>query len=928
MTATSLKTRMPPKRAESDPDRQSSAAPAIALPLTDEQVAALFEQFRVPPAGRLRIQNNRKKLPFRATKSSKFAGKLRYPSRKMGFVLEAEAFSTEYVALVEWEHDHDVLEIFPQPAERLLIEYKAPSGRPVKTYITPDAFRVTNSGFRYTECKTEDELEKLTLAMPERYVKQPDGSWCSPPAQVAAAAIGCTFEVRSTGSNNYVLVENLELLRDFYCAAPEVSPESRALLAQRFEGHAFVSAFDLIHVAPAIDADDLYALLFHGEVYFPIHALRLAQQERALFFRSEADWKAHELFMQNDRPDRRRPILRNELRPGDAFTWDGVLHSIVNVGDEAISAQADSGNSHLARLTYEQLDALEKSKKLQFHRTAEQRDRSEADERFARASVDDRREAVWRHEILFGVPSPDNELVDRKERVVFYWKSEYRHAQERWGNGFLGLLSKRHGNRQPKVDPATKELALTVIKEDWETIRCKGRRTSHGEYKNRAESSGLDAISYDWFCKLIKSREGHAQAVSRVGEKAAYNLEPHYLELSQTTPSHGTHSWHIGHIDHTPLPLKLLLADYTGFADTLWLTVLIGAHDRKIRAYYLSFDEPSSRSCMMVIRDCVRRHGRFFQIVVSDGGSDFISTHYETLLALLEATKRERPRGKPRFGSVCERVFGVHQDQFIKRLMGSTDIVEKHFRSVSPEVMPERHAVWLLNTFEVELERYLEEVHHTNYHTGLDMSPNQAEALSLKSHGVRKFRRIDYDDNFIAESCPAPSKGDVLVRPEGVKMNYRWFNGPALRQPGVLGTRIEARYDPWNTGLGKVYVGKKWHTVYSEHYAVFSELSERAIRFATESMRFTARKRGEKEVINAQNLARFLMSTEGREVTARQMRNDAEAEVHRAKNKSAAPKPAAQTDQGGTATNVIPLPTRSKASTKARSTQLLPMEDL
>ena len=467
-----------------------------------------------------------------------------------------------------------------------------------------------------------------------------------------------------------------------------------------------------------------------------------------------------------------------------------------------------------------------------------------------------------------------------------------------------------------------------MIKEDWETIRCKGRRTSHGEYKNRAEASGLDAISYDWFCKLVASRGGHAQAVTRVGEKAAYNLEPHFLELSQTTARHGTHSWDIGHIDHTPLPLKLLLSDYTGFADTLWLTVLIGAHDRKIRAYYLSFDEPSSRSCMMVIRDCVRRHRRFFQLVVSDGGSDFNSTHYETLLALLEVTKRERPRGKPRFGSVCERVFGAHQDQFIKRLMGSTDIVEKHFRSLSPEVRPERHAVWLLNTLEAEFEGYLDEVYHANYHTGLDMSPNEAEALSLRSHGVRSFRRIDYDDKFIAESCPATLKGDVLVRPEGVKINYRWFNGPALRQPGVLGTRIPARYDPWDSGVGKVFVGKNWHTVHSEHYAFFSGLTERAIRFATESMRVTARKRGEKESINAQRLAKFLMSTEGREVIARQQRNDAEAESHRAKNRSAAPKPMASPDEGRAATNVIPLPTRPRASTKARVPPPLPMEDL
>ena len=417
------------------------------------------------------------------------------------------------------------------------------------------------------------------------------------------------------------------------------------------------------------------------------------------------------------------------------------------------------------------------------------------------------------------------------------------------------------------------------------------------------------------FCRLIQQRAGHGQSVARIGEKAAYDLEPQYMELVPTTPRHGLHSWHIGHIDHTPLPLTFLLGDYTDIADTLWLTILTGAFDRKVRAYYLSFDEPSYRSCLMVVRDCVRRHGRFFMRVVSDGGSDFQSAYWETLLALLGADKRERLKGKPRAGCVCERIFLTTQTQFVTNLLGSREIVEKHFRAISPEVMPETHAVWVIDSFDVAFESYLETIYHKAHHSGLDMSPDEADALSLRSHGLRAFKRFTYDDQFIAQTCPEVHKGDALVQPTGIKIKSRWFDAPVLHQPGILKTRVPARYDPWNLGLAHVFVNNRWHQVHSKHYATFSKLTERAIRFATEALRLIASKRGQKAVVNAENLARFMMTNEGQEALARQLRNDAQVAAHRDKIQGPAQPTSPVRAAIPSGSNVVsfPVPTKSAA---------------
>lgn len=905
-------------------------APTAGRPskrLCSEQLDQLFLDRGTTQQGQLRIRHIRDNLPQRATKTSKYAGKLRYPSHKMGFVLESEAFSTEYVAQVVWEHDDDTLEIYPQPASGLKISYKAgASNRVVTTHITPDAFRITRTEFIFTECKTEDWLEAESVRQPNRFVRQANGTWRSPPADAAALELGCRFEIRSTAQNNHTLVENLELLRQYLTGElPEVCQAVRDVLRTRFEGVMYASAAELVDVEPRISADDLYTLLVQREVYFPLESLRLTDRDKALFFRSASDWNGHKIFVSADQPDRRRPVLGGAIVAGDTFRWNEIAYEVVHVDSTAVAARRLDGDTRLVQLNYLDFDRLCSGGAVVFDANAPLPS-TEAQDLFQRASPSDLREATWRHEILSRTPTSGNLLTSVTKRTVFAWKKAYRDAQVRWGNGLLGLLPQRHGNRVPKISPETKALVLEVIAKDWETIRGKQRLASFGRFLNLCEEKGIDPAGYTTFCSYVKKRSGHGQSVARVGEKASYALEPQYIELTRTTPRHGTHSWHIGHIDHTALPLQLLSTTERGFADTVWLTILMTSHDRKIRAYYLSFDEPSYRSCLMVLRDCVRRHGRVPQMIVTDGGSEFLSVYYETLLARLDCVKRERARSKARFGSVCERIFGTSQSQFVKNLLGSTAIVERNYRAISPEVDPKRNAVWMLDQLDKRFEEYIEQVYHASYHTGLDMTPNEVEALSLRSHGHRAFKRIEYDAQFLAETCPGVQRGSVLVSPAGVKINYRWFKGEVLNQPGVLDSKVEARFDPWNAGVAYVYWNGKWSPVYSEQFALFEGRTEREIKFVTEALKVTAKGRGKKLFVNAQVLAQFMGTTEGQEATARQRRNDAESAVHRAKIvtvQSPAPAPHGLAEGGS---NIIPLVRIS--SSQARPRRAVDWEDL
>lgn len=873
--------------------------------LTEQQLVERFDQLQTPELGRLRIRHIRDNPPSAPSNTSKMAGKTRYASLKMPFVTEGAADSTEWATMVHWDHDSETDEFYPQP-EPFNITHKVGTSERCTTHpITTDFLRVAKSAFTFVECKTEIELEKLAKSSPDRFQRQADGTWRSPPAEVAAAEFGCKFEIRSSRLNNWTLVENMELLKDYYLGTPhEIKPASCQLLKQRMQSQSWISTFDLIHVEPAISADDLYLQIVRGDVFFPLHDLRLSDQERALVFRDKATYLAFSTFLNVQKPVGEPEEFTVALDVDDLFTWDSETWQVINPGKKKITIKrltASADDSSLAELTQEQILALVRQQKITVSTVPRSAATQMGEERLRTAKPRDIREANLRYALLFGVETTNpNPLSARCRRSRAYWLADYKIAEVQYGNGFVGLLPKRSGNRKPKASEASLALAMAVIQADWETVRSKQRITSWGKYSILARNGGtlkdfkgehlpipvtsaggLTPVSYVTYCKLIKRRFGYEQEKSRIGEKAALPLEPEYLSLEQTTPKHGVRKWHVGHIDHTPLPLKFVHSELGEIVKTVWLTLLFDAFTRKVIAWYLSFDEPSYRSCMMVMRDCVRRHNRVHQIIVSDQGSDFNSEYWEMLLGLLNVTKKERRAGKPKEGSVIERMFKTTFEQFISNLMGSTEIIEKYFRSISPEVDPTRHAIWTMERMDVGLQKYFDTVYHQNHQSGIGMSPDDADALSMRSHGLRLHRLISYNQAFIAQTCPAVHRGTAKVTPQGIKCNYRWFNCSEFRLPGVMGARVAARYDPFNAGICWAFVEGKWRMCVSEHYAIFSAYSERAIRFASERLRLMDRRSGQAILINAERLAHFLLGAEGEEATAVQQLHDAEAAAHR-----------------------------------------------
>ncbi len=119
-----------------------------------------------------------------------------------------------------------------------------------------------------------------------------------------------------------------------------------------------------------------------------------------------------------------------------------------------------------------------------------------------------------------------------------------------------------------------------------------------------------------------------------------------------------------------------------------------------------------------MLRACVRRWGRLPQTLVVDGGKEFSSVYFETLLARYAVTKKTRPATSPRFGSVCERLFGTANTELIHRLAGNTQIT-KNVRQVTKANDPRASACWTFGALLEALEEWADTVYDTLPHPAL-----------------------------------------------------------------------------------------------------------------------------------------------------------------------------------------------------------------
>jgi putative transposase len=812
------------------------------------------------------IETIRASEPSRAVQGGRSNVCGRYPSRKMGLTIQFESHRNELAFIYEYEHDLDVLEYYDQPPQ-IKLNYLSKNDRPLGILHTPDFFVIRKDKAGWEECKTEEELKKLAEKSPNRYFLNENGKWLCPPGEAYASSYGLYYKLRVSTEINWVWQRNILFLEDYLGTNSQSNKFILQSIVDIVKKEIGISLQDLFHQIKNIASkDDIYRFFANNDLYIDMGLALLIEPQSVRVFATKEEALAYSNLKESSNNSANVAPTFINFSLGAQILWDGRIWKIINIGETLVSLLNENGS--FAELPLTVFDSLLKEGRFT-GQSLSNISEDNVSQFFSKASAADLRIANYRHKIvcdqLMGITSPA--VRQTPIRTLRRWIKAYKYTSKTYGNGYIGLLPnfQNCGFRGSKLPEETIKLMAEFIQHDYETLKQKRKFEVWAAFKSKCEQMGILYPSYKTFCRAVNNRDFHNQVLKRQGLKASYQNKPFYWLLDQQTARHGDRPFEICHIDHTELDIELICSRTYRNLGRPWVTFLTDAFSRRILSFFLTFDEPSYRSCMMVIRECVRMYGRFPQVLIVDNGPEFRSTFFESLLARYECTKKHRPPAQSRFGSVCERLFGTANTQFVYNLKGNTQII-RNVRQVNKQVDPKQQAIWTFASFNERLSEYAHNVYDNICHPTLGQSPKEAYTLGILETGSRLHKYISYDKSFQIATLPTTQKGDSKVIPgRGVKINYIMYWNDEFRNRLIENSQVQVRYDPYNIGVAYAYVDNKWHECISEFFTVFQGRSEKELKIATQELIAKKRKHSKGIPLSARRLADFLQSLEAEE---------------------------------------------------------------
>jgi putative transposase len=829
--------------------------------LNQNELTAWYQQLELNQTARALIEQVRSSQPARRVGGGRSNVSGFYPSRKMGVTIQFESHRVELAAIYQMEHDPFTLEYYDQPPP-IMLDYNSAQGRRMAVRHTPDFFVLRRDSAGWEEWKTEEDLHRLTQHNPNRY-RQDGGCWRCPPGENYASQFGLTYRVRSSKEIQWRFQRNILFLQDYIRADSDTIPAATRdrILAYAHAVPALSLANLIQKTAEFATPDDIYLLIAAGRLYIDLYAEPLVEPATVRVFPNRNVAARYGVASDNRPPAHSFLPQGQSFRAGATLPWDSPSWQVADLESTKMALLAEDGD--IVEVPQMAIESHVKEGRISQPPTVWERDGQKLSNELLRASEEDLRVANYRADIvrrhLAGEPAPD-ECVPA--RTLRRWTSRYRSAELRCGAGYIGLLPKtsRRGNSTRRLPDESLRLMNEVIEGEYENVKQKNRIACWAMLKESCKRQGVPVPSYTSFCLAVRNSTKFKQTLKRQGPRAAYQHGPFHMELDLKTPRHGDRPFEICHADHTQLDIELTDTAGTHNFGRPWMTLMIDAFSRRILAVHLDFEEPSYRSCMMVLRECVRRHNRLPQCLVVDWGPEFRSTYFEALLARYECTKKTRPPAKARFGSLVERAFSTTNTQFIYNLLGNTQIT-RNVRQVTKSVNPKELAVWPLGPFMERLSEYLFEIYDTNIHPALGESPRETYDRGFQHAGFRLHRLIAYDRDFMIATLPSTPKGTAMVSPgRGVKINYIFYWCDAMDDPKIEREQVPVRFDPFDLGTAYAFIGSQWLQCHSDHYRTFQGRSQKELLIASKQLRAQNRDRSPQFQITATKLAQAFQS--------------------------------------------------------------------
>ncbi|QZN75520.1 TnsA endonuclease N-terminal domain-containing protein [Paenibacillus sp. DR312] len=815
--------------------------------------------------------------PSRRVSSSMKNVSGRYPSEKMNFSIQYESHRVELPYIYSIEHQDSVLEYYDQP-NRILLNYlcTATGKQRKKSFqYTPDFFVIEEDGGKWVECKTDEELQKLSVKDPARYIMDSEGNWRCPPGEEYAKQFNLRFEVFNSKQINIVSHRNLVFLSAYFKNRTNLDKELSAKLYSHIESHEGLTLQELIWDASDFNAttDLIYSMIASKEIYVDLESYIIAESQYTNVFTSKEKALAYieikDLHLS--------PSTNNSsmicIQTGKYLSWDGNSWEILNHGEKNITLRHDNS---IIDLTPIEIQSMAKLGKIKSITPDLELIENKVHEAFISASIHDCKVANERMEQIIPYLSDNStQILEQPNRTIRHFIRKFKENKRLHGNGYIGLLPRHRekGNRTKRLSEDTEKMIEKSIK-DYETFKQKNILIVYENFLKACTEEGIESCSYKTFVKRIHNRPKYQQVKKRKGVKAAYPFSSYYLNYKDFHVRHGDRPFEIAHLDHTEGDIEILDTQTGKNLGRPWVSILTDTCSRRVLAVYVTFDPPSYRSVMMILRECVSRFSRLPETIVVDGGKEFSSVYFETVLAAFNCGKKQRPAGNPRFGSVIERLFGTTNTRFIHNLQGNTQM-SKEVRVMTAKNDPKKLAVWTLASFTEKLEKFLYDVYDETSHPALGgNSPREAYSMGMIASGERKWAFIPYDETFQILTMPTSNKGTAKVHPgRGFKNNYLHYWSESFRHPEVENKNVPIRYDPYNIGIAYAYVQNRWVMCMSDYYSVFNGRTEKQIKLAAKLIKQRNYNHSVNSLVNGKKLAELLRECDSEELQLQELKD-------------------------------------------------------
>jgi putative transposase len=577
-----------------------------------------------------------------------------FHSRKMAMRHRLESHAGEYMLATQLEWDDTVIAYLPQPPRvTLTVKRQDGSNSNVTTY-TPDMLVVRATEIVIVETRDDFRLFQSSKNNPHQFYRDAQGQWHYRAAEDHFRELGFRYELRPNSSMPARLVENTRFLADYL---HEERDDHQSKLATAIAQAVAERRFVPLHTLQQLEfkADDVFRALADGLIYVDLEKDRLSSSQDLVLYSDKATHHAVQLA----NAAKQVPALPTPgtyvLKPNSQVRMEGVAYTVMMCGERDVILRDLSGHT-FTRSIDELLEARRQGQIEIDEFRPGNGTKSIADVSAVQlASAAKKLDAI-----------KANRTDDHSERSI----SRYKRAVEGCGNDLEALLAlvdniAKRGNRTPRITALNLDLIQEAISLHYNDERNANRKGAWDKYvgmcTTAVEPSGqpVQAIAYPTFCRYCNDQESiHA----RKGRRAAYQTAAITQSLDNPFPVHGARPHEICYVDHTVANIALV-SPHGNQLGKPTLTLAIDGGTAQTRAMYLSFDPPSSKVVLMVLRDYVRRNGRLPDCLSVDNGKEFHSKELECFCKLYGIDLRYRAPGMPRGGAMVERLLGATEEQ-------------------------------------------------------------------------------------------------------------------------------------------------------------------------------------------------------------------------------------------------------------------------